>query len=268
MTNPANLSVARARQSAARRHSRRRVTTTVSDPLHLLAVVVPPSKHSKSKLLCPLCTSTFGRRCELKRHIAEVHTLAGARRFVCKHPNCTKSFTRKDALAKHEIVKHQGKRRFQCDTCGEKFTSRYDLRRHKVRVHSNVKKRFTCEFCSAGFSQKSQLTMHKGRVHVLSETPPQTPVSITLDPTTESCSSFDSLAAVAVAIKQEEENRARCLELANSNYSITNRSPFQTQRAATEHSVAKRTTPKEEADAATHAANTILQAAKALQPMD
>lgn len=118
-----------------------------------------PGKHG-----CPLCVSTFGRRCELKRHVSEVHTLSGGRRFGCRVAGCGKSFTRKDALAKHGVVKHLGKRRFVC-ACGEKFTSRYDLSRHGVRVHSDVKKRFTCEFCAAGFSQKSQLTMHKGRVH-------------------------------------------------------------------------------------------------------
>lgn len=117
------------------------------------------------KFLCTICASTFGRRCELKRHIGEVHMINGARRFKCTHPSCVKSFTRKDALVKHNAVKHQGKRRFVCPTCSEKFTSRYDLSRHAVRVHSSVKKRFTCEFCNAGFSQKSQLTMHKGRVH-------------------------------------------------------------------------------------------------------
>lgn len=123
---------------------------------------------------CTICGSNFGRRCELKRHLSEVHTAGGARRFRCNVPDCGKSFTRKDALVKHHAVKHQGKRRFVCTRCNEKFTSRYDLSRHTIRVHSNVKKRFTCEFCDAGFSQKSQLTMHKGRVHkhqIESQTP-------------------------------------------------------------------------------------------------
>lgn len=156
------------------------------DPLQLLSLVVVNSTadgvdlgklsadgnengqvgtRAGSKFLCTICGSTFGRRCELKRHIGEVHMINGGRRFRCTHPSCVKSFTRKDALVKHNAVKHQGKRRFICPTCSEKFTSRYDLSRHGVRVHSSVKKRFTCEFCNAGFSQKSQLTMHKGRVH-------------------------------------------------------------------------------------------------------
>lgn len=271
-TNESNLSVALARKSASRRADRRRRTPKTSDPLQLLALVVAANR-PPSKLICPLCASTFGRRCELKRHIAEVHNLAGARRFACKHPACGKSFTRKDALAKHDIVKHQGKRRFVCPTCSEKFTSRYDLSRHNVRVHSNVKKRFTCEFCAAGFSQKSQLTMHKGRVHSAAKTPAWTPPPSrphTPD-SAESRSSIDSLAAVAVAIaKEEESNAMRYSQFSIDSFrlSTSTHGPPSQNRAAVDHltSSAKRTTPKEEAAAAALAADTILEAAAALQP--
>lgn len=161
-------------------------TQKVIDPLQLLTIVLASNtaegvdleklgvngtedegigRRAGPKFLCTICASTFGRRCELKRHIGEVHMINGERRFRCTHPSCMKSFTRKDALVKHDAVKHQGKRRFVCPTCSETFTSRYDLSRHSIRVHSSVKKRFTCEFCNAGFSQKSQMTMHKGRVH-------------------------------------------------------------------------------------------------------
>lgn len=271
-TNESNRSVTLARQAASRRADRRRRTPKTSNPLQLLALVVAATR-PPSKLICPLCASTFGRRCELKRHVAEVHNLAGARRFACKYPACGKSFTRKDALAKHDIVKHQGKRRFVCPTCSEKFTSRYDLSRHNIRVHSNVKKRFTCEFCAAGFSQKSQLTMHKGRVHSAAKTPASTPPpSRPCTPeSVESHSSIDSLAAVAVAIAKEEENIAMLHSQSAINsprFSPSTHGPPSRNRAAVDHPVspAKRTTPKEEAAAAALAADTILEAAAALQP--
>lgn len=174
---------------------RRRATKASSSGEQLVAVVVGAS----AKFVCPLCASTFGRRCELKRHVHEVHALSGGRRFRCKHASCPKSFTRKDALAKHDMVKHQGKRRFVCDTCSEKFTSRYDLTRHNVRVHSNVKKRFTCEVCAAGFSQKSQLTMHKGRVHA-----PTSSGARVAQQQRRPASPMDSLAAAAVAVARQE----------------------------------------------------------------
>ena len=239
-TTSGNQSVAIARQSVVRRTAgatnidritKKRRPALVGS-LDLLALAVAGTR-TNPKAICALCTSSFGRRCELKRHIAEVHTLNGARRFVCTYPSCEKSFTRKDALAKHIVVKHQGKRRFVCPTCSEKFTSRYDLSRHAVRVHSNVKKRFTCEFCKAGFSQKSQLTMHKGRVH--SQGNKKSNQSTT---STSTATSMDSLAAVAVAIAAQEESA----------------------------SISPRRVSQEEAQAAARATDVLLEAAAVLEP--
>lgn len=261
-----NESVAIARFSVAKRTidratvaKKRRSVAKLVDPLQILALVVAGPR-GNGKFVCPLCTSTFGRRCEMKRHVAEVHTINGARRFQCNHPSCEKSFTRKDALAKHQVVKHQGKRRFVCPTCSEKFTSRYDLSRHNIRVHSNVKKRFSCEFCKAGFSQKSQLTMHKGRVHSSNKNQGDDMVR---------CSPMDSLAAAAVAIAKEEE-KAASLKRPSTHKETrhTGGSPTQQREAAdVEASVAKRTMWMEEAAAGTLAADTLLEAASVLQPV-
>lgn len=267
------VSSRRALDKSALALRRRRAAAKSTDPLELLAVVVGAVR-APHKFVCPICASTFGRRCELKRHVSEVHTLEGARRFACKYPACEKSFTRKDALAKHEMVKHQGKRRFVCPTCCEKFTSRYDLSRHNVRVHSNVKKRFTCEFCAAGFSQKSQLTMHKGRVHSDAKTPtPTPPTSRPRSPEhTERRTSMDSLAAVAVAMAKEEEKQAKRRKLARNTTDMqlcSRNGPPSPQRAAGDHrtSFANRSTLKEEAAAAALAADALLEAAAALQPI-
>lgn len=167
-----------------------------------------------TKLQCTQCGSTFGRRCELKRHLTEVHN-ADAQRYHCGYPACNKSFTRKDALAKHHGVKHEGKRQFQCPTCGETFTSRYDLSRHALRVHSSKKKRFTCGHCTAGFSQKSQLTMHKARVHRHAMTSGSVSTSCSSSFVSASAlarlsmpgspAPIDSLAAVAVAMVRAHE---------------------------------------------------------------
>lgn len=222
--------------------------------------------------MCSLCASTFGRRCELKRHVAEVHTQNGARRFRCTHPACNKSFTRRDALAKHHVVKHQGKRRFICPTCSEKFTSRYDLSRHTIRVHSNVKKRFTCEHCAAGFSQKSQLTMHKGRVHASRPTTPQplqshcenvdlpsSGAATEADECMSQCNmqidtapgAIDSLAAVAVAMAQEDGANQSRRKPPNEKILHIKQEPT--------HAIS-------EVEAAVRAADAFLEAAAVLQP--
>lgn len=263
----ANNSIALARQAVAKRTAernsiskKRRSPIKIVDSINIIELVVSGPR-GNGKFMCPLCASTFGRRCELKRHVAEVHTVDGARRFSCKHPSCGKSFTRKDALAKHETVKHQGKKRFVCPTCSEKFTSRYDLSRHNIRVHSNVKKRFTCEFCSAGFSQKSQLTMHKGRVH----TPRRRDTDVI-----STHSSMDSLAAAAAAVAREDERQEqrRQLDINQASTSKLSGPPTQQREAAdAKVSSAKLSLPSEEVAAATLAANTLLQAAAVLQPV-
>lgn len=248
-TSPTSVSQAGTAFKSTQRAPAHKRRTRRLDPLQLLTLVVTGVTADEtrlgknielngdegigiragSKFLCTLCTSTFGRRCELKRHIGEVHTTNGARRFRCTHPSCGKSFTRKDAVVKHYAVKHQGKRRFICPTCSERFTSRYDLSRHTVRVHSSVKKRFTCEYCKAGFSQKSQLTMHKGRVHVTNastsqHTPAETSAISTLAMSSDTASQshshnfteksmfrdcpspIDSLATVAAALADERDS--------------------------------------------------------------
>jgi hypothetical protein len=99
-----------------------------------------------------------------------------AGRLVCPSPDCDKSFSRKDALAKHQVSKHRGgPRRFICRICTEKFTSYWDMRRHDTRVHSCLPKAFMCPHCGAGFSQKSQLTMHRQRVHNPAQPPSPPP---------------------------------------------------------------------------------------------
>ncbi|KAF8844653.1 hypothetical protein BDN67DRAFT_962587 [Paxillus ammoniavirescens] len=53
---------------------------------------------------CDLCALSFNRQHDLKRH-RETHS--GEKPFLC-NGGCGKTFTRKDALKRHQLVKHCG----------------------------------------------------------------------------------------------------------------------------------------------------------------
>jgi len=58
---------------------------------------------------CDMCKLMFNRQHDLKRH-RDTHS--GAKPFMCNGAGCGKSFTRKDALKRHQLVK-------RCGTDGE-----------------------------------------------------------------------------------------------------------------------------------------------------
>ncbi|KAJ3315140.1 hypothetical protein HDV04_004281 [Boothiomyces sp. JEL0838] len=59
-----------------------------------------PRKDPSKPFQCPMCTSSFSRNHDLKRHV-RIHL--GIRPYKCD--TCPKSFTRMDALHRHSTVK-------------------------------------------------------------------------------------------------------------------------------------------------------------------
>ena len=72
----------------------------------------------------------------------------------------------------HVVYKHpqKGEKKFKCDECGAKYSLRFNLNRHKRRVHnSDPKGNYTrCEICGLWFRISATY-----RIHVLSHSQDQ-----------------------------------------------------------------------------------------------
>ena len=86
--------------------------------------------HEKNKpFMCHSCPSAFIRDAQLKLHIDEVHLKLKPH----KCDKCTQFFSRPFLLKQHILMVHEGKmpeKKFCCDECGVKLSSRTLLKRH------------------------------------------------------------------------------------------------------------------------------------------
>jgi len=81
--------------------------------------------------------------------------------FVCLVPDCGRSFSRSDELARHGRV-HSGERPFACSVCCRTFSRRDHLSTH-VRTHTGEKP-YACEVCARSFARSDERNRHR-RVH-------------------------------------------------------------------------------------------------------
>ena len=53
---------------------------------------------------------------------------------------------------------------FKCTECGEKFQSKYNLKRHS-KIHNEGEKSFPCSQCSCVLSRQDSLIRHLDEIH-------------------------------------------------------------------------------------------------------
>ena len=60
---------------------------------------------------------------------------------------------------------HKGNKRFQCNICDSKYTSKHGLLYHVTRVHDKIDKNFQCNICGKTFTSPNGLQYHLKSVH-------------------------------------------------------------------------------------------------------
>ena len=100
---------------------------------------------SSNDLVCDICDAKLKKTGFLKLHKEKKHNLTSA--FNCDF--CEETFKTVKQIKRHVDTVHN----FECEDCGEKFTSKNIFTNHIV-VH------LKCDICHKGFDKKWKLTKH------------------------------------------------------------------------------------------------------------
>ena len=91
----------------------------------------------------------------------QIHT----KLFICKYPDCGKSFNQSENLKKHEKLHNNNKYICSFPNCGKKFTSENNLKNHFC-CHKSERP-YKCNFpnCGKSFNDKGNLKYHEKIAH-------------------------------------------------------------------------------------------------------
>eukprot|EP00178_Gracilaria_changii_P001112 TRINITY_DN1160_c0_g1_i4.p1 TRINITY_DN1160_c0_g1~~TRINITY_DN1160_c0_g1_i4.p1 ORF type:complete len:301 (+),score=68.01 TRINITY_DN1160_c0_g1_i4:94-903(+) len=121
-------------------------------------------KSNCSVVICEQCHIAVRNEQNLKRHVAVCHS--GEQSVACKR--CPARFCSMTSLRKHQqkvhqlskrVVKPRVQRSFVCDTCGDCFKWKGNLKRHMQLTHLNLRP-WACTVCGAKFGTKSNMRVH------------------------------------------------------------------------------------------------------------
>eukprot|EP00092_Neocalanus_flemingeri_P013632 GFUD01014702.1.p1 GENE.GFUD01014702.1~~GFUD01014702.1.p1 ORF type:complete len:530 (+),score=140.48 GFUD01014702.1:64-1590(+) len=100
----------------------------------------------------------FQHSFSLHRFTGEEETKNGDVVYYVQCPECHKKLKQKSYRS--HVRTHSGVKQFNCDLCGDRFTRRNDVMRHKRLIHEKPRD-FKCEQCEKYFVSEENLASHR-----------------------------------------------------------------------------------------------------------
>ena len=116
--------------------------------------------YSLGLIKCYQCPNYFSSILNWNRHVESVHY---SETFECK--KCGETFSRKDSLRRHKKLHRKKREKFVCDNCGKQFTTAESLIKHKKAHDNEASDEFKCELCGTTFTQKDNHQRHQKGIH-------------------------------------------------------------------------------------------------------
>uniref|UniRef100_A0A8C3YMM8 GDNF-inducible zinc finger protein 1 n=1 Tax=Catagonus wagneri TaxID=51154 RepID=A0A8C3YMM8_9CETA len=116
----------------------------------------------RSDFPCTSCGKAFLYEKSFLKHIRHHHGVATE--VVHRCDTCGQTFANRCNLRGHQRHVHSSERHFPCELCGKKFKRKKDVKRHVVQVHEGGGERHQCQQCGKGLSSKTALRLHE-RTH-------------------------------------------------------------------------------------------------------
>jgi uncharacterized C2H2 Zn-finger protein len=85
-------------------------------------------------------------------------------RLECE--TCKTTFSRSDALKRHQLIHNRGEKAFECGHCGKKFQRASDLKRHEqIHEKRTAEREFKCTKCGETFRNAAPFRPHIKSAH-------------------------------------------------------------------------------------------------------
>ncbi|XP_015266156.1 PREDICTED: GDNF-inducible zinc finger protein 1 [Gekko japonicus] len=136
-----------------------------SGPNELEASSYKPEEDKKNRggnFTCSTCEREFLYEKSFLKHIRHSHGIAAEIIYRCE--TCGQTFANRCNLKSHQRHVHSSERHFPCELCGKKFKRKKDVKRHMLQVHEGGGERHHCLQCGKGLSSKTALRLHE-RTH-------------------------------------------------------------------------------------------------------
>ncbi|XP_073812585.1 uncharacterized protein isoform X28 [Musca autumnalis] len=95
----------------------------------------PPEAKYKKTFQCEKCSKTFSSKASFEHHMVAKHVPREEFKFEC--PECKKKFPIRRKLDSHMLT-HNEVFNFICDICGNKYKTKYSLKKHYQKYHTDM----------------------------------------------------------------------------------------------------------------------------------